>query len=281
MYGGSPSPTSLNNTVEPAGAAAAGIAPPRAVTPGAPRGRAPADHSSPASPVPTAAYLAALARAATASTSSSTPTGGGHVAEGLGSGFLCDDDDGAGAAVAAAVPGGVYCSSPEESDFGDDERGEEGFDGGGGSQKGFWYGEGGGASALEAAMGQWGGDFESSAADAAAAGAAGAAGASGGRDSDDDDDTGSDTTCSDVGVELQEASAHGVLRPVVGAVAATADPAATGGAGRGEGVDESWEIVNPPAQWEADAVAAAVSGNKTRGLVFCLCFACLLVPVVV
>ncbi|CAM9308092.1 unnamed protein product, partial [Sphacelaria rigidula] len=34
------------------------------------------------------------------------------------------------------------------------------YDGGGASsQGGFWYGEGGGASALEAAMGQWGGDL--------------------------------------------------------------------------------------------------------------------------
>ena len=224
--GGSPSPTPPSRTTSAGGGAV--------------------DQASPAtSPVPTASSLAALARAATASTPHG-PVGG---EEGLGLGFLRDENaDGAGATTAA----GVYCSSPEESDFGDDEGGEggeegEGFVEGGGSQKGFWYGEGGGASALEAAMGQWGGDLEEAA--AAAAGGGGGGGGVG----DVDDDTGSDTTAPNVAVLLQEASAHGLPKPVA------AGPA---GAAAGEGEDESWEIVNPPGQWEVDA--AAVSGWNKR-----------------
>lgn len=160
--------------------------------------RAPPRAGSPAGPVPTASSLAALARAATASTCPAQ--GGGPGEEGF--------PEGGGA-------GEVYCSSPEESDFGDDEGGGGGGFEGGGSQAGFWYRDGGGASALEAAMGQWGDDDLGSAAAAPGAGR------------EDDGDTGSDTT------------APTVMAPTAG-----------------EGEDESWEIVNPPRHWEADATVS-------------------------
>lgn len=50
----------------------------------------------------------------------------------------------------------------DESDMSEDRKGKNG---GSSSQGGFWYGEGGGASALEAALGQWGGDLDGDAFD--------------------------------------------------------------------------------------------------------------------
>lgn len=129
------------------------------------------------------------------------------------------------------VKGGweTYCSSSEDSDFGgcdcDGDGGSDGNslgsgngcngrgDGGGASsQGGFWYGEGGGASALKDIMGQWGGDLESA---AAAAGGGGGEGEGGGR--------------------------GGVDGVAVG-----------GGVEEGDGEDESWEIVDAPGRWESD-----------------------------
>lgn len=121
-------------------------------------------------------------------------------------------------------------------------------------QGGFWYGEGGGASALEAAMGQWGGDLikpDSGSGlerDVAVL-----------RDTETDDDS----------------SAHGMLPLPLGnsenvtlgdgatagggggrrRVARDNAAAATAGAGgvlvdAGVGEDESWEIVDAPGHWE-------------------------------
>ena len=151
------------------------------------------------------------------------------------------------AAAAAAAPtefryqdgpvkGGweTYCSSSEDSAFGDcDGDGDGGCDddslgngngrgdgGGASSQGGFWYGEGGGASALKDIMGQWGGDLESAAA-AAEGGDGEVEGEGGGRGGGD-----------------------GV--------------AGGGGVEEGDGEDESWEIVDAPGRWESDP--AYVSG---------------------
>lgn len=84
----------------------------------------------------------------------------------------------------------------DEEDCGDFDRfdyDDEGEDhGGASSQGGFWYGEGGGASALEAALGQWGGYLDvttavTAEADFAATGTADAgATAAGGVDPEDE-----------------------------------------------------------------------------------------------
>lgn len=176
---------------------------------------------------PTEASMAALALAATAST-----TGGAAAAAAAGGsspnrGTEASPQRGSSGNDCGALS--VYCSSPEDSEFGDDEE-TGGLEGGGSSQGGFWYGEGAGASALKAAMGQWGGDLESAVAAAAAAAAAAGEG----------DDAGSDA--STVAALLQEASTHEMPAPAAGGMTAVA----------GEGEDESWEIVNaPPRHWEA------------------------------
>ena len=117
--------------------------------------------------------------------------------------------------------------------------------GGASSQGGFWYGEGGGAGALEAALGQWGGYLDVTVAADATSG--------------DEEGTGS---C-DRGV-----GGDGVTPRVGGGTLARhgdhytpvafASVASVAGAGTGAGVggdtldpeDDSWEIVDAPEQWE-------------------------------
>ncbi|CAN0468266.1 unnamed protein product, partial [Ectocarpus sp. 12 AP-2014] len=101
---------------------------------------------------PTEASMAALALAATASTTSGASAAAAAAAAAAGGSSPNRGTEGSPQRGSAGNDCGalsVYCSSPEDSEFGDEEE-TGGFEGGGSSQGGFWYGEGGGASALKA-----------------------------------------------------------------------------------------------------------------------------------
>lgn len=138
------------------------------------------------------------------------------------------------ASLDTEAEGRAYCSSPEDSDVDDNDYG------GNSSQGGFWYGDGGGASALEAAMGQWGGDYIN-----AAAVTGGDGDVRGGREEEDDDD--------EVVVVASVLGHAGEGVPISGEVEAAK------GTGDEEEDEDSWEIVDAPLQWEGDR---RVSGGQ-------------------